>query len=259
MPRPYSRLYHLTFPVRAWLAGLLFVVPAAAVVICLPGRHRRRWLARRAAQALFRLMGVPVSVRGLERFPEQPCIVVANHASYLDGPLLTAILPPRFGFVIKREITRAPLIGRLLARLGSEFVERFDKQAARGDANRIIQLARTGASLGIFPEGTFTSEVGLRQFHLGAFVAAARAEVPVVPVAIRGTRRILRANTLRPRAGHIEVEILEPLLPQGPRSQTARNLRDAARNCILECCGEPDFIQPAAELPDAVLNAESPD
>ena len=259
MPRSISRIHYLTFPVRAWLAGLLFLIPASVVVICLPGRHRRRRLARRTAQGLFRLMGVPVRIHGLERFPEQPCIVVANHASYLDGPVLTAVLPPRFGFVIKREVTRAPFIGRLLARLGSEFVERFDKQAARGDAHRIIQLARAGASLGIFPEGTFTSEAGLRQFHLGAFVAAARAGLPVVPIAIRGTREILRANTLRPRAGRIEVEILEPLSPQGPRSQTARNLREAARNCILEYCGEPDFLHSVPDAPAGAVNAESVD
>jgi 1-acyl-sn-glycerol-3-phosphate acyltransferase len=236
-PNPLQRL---SFPVRTWLAGLLFVIPAAVVVISLPGRHRRRRLARRMAQLLFRLMGAPLSIDGMECFPDQPCIVVANHASYLDGPLLTAVLPPRFGFVIKREITSAPLVGRLLARLGSEFVDRFDKRAARGDASRLIQLARNGASLGIFPEGTFKAEPGLRNFHLGAFMAATRAGIPVVPVVIRGTRHILPADTLRPRAGRISVEILPPLMPQGARGEDARALRDAARTCVLERCGEPD-------------------
>ncbi|HWB98220.1 MAG TPA: lysophospholipid acyltransferase family protein, partial [Bryobacteraceae bacterium] len=199
MPPPLLAVHRFTFPVRAWLTGLLFVIPASAVVICVPGRQSRRRLARSLARLLFRLMGVPLSVRGLGQLPHEPCIVVANHASYLDGPLLTAILPPRFGFVIKREITRAPLVGRLLTRLGSEFVERFDKHAARNDASRLIQLARAGASLGVFPEGTFMADPGLRNFHLGAFIAATRAGIPVVPVVIRGTRTILPANTLRPR------------------------------------------------------------
>ncbi|HET7650981.1 MAG TPA: lysophospholipid acyltransferase family protein [Gammaproteobacteria bacterium] len=246
MPKPLLILHQLTFPARSWLAGLLFVVPAAMVVICLPGRHRRRRLARRMARWLFRLMGVPLSIEGLEHLPPGSCIVVANHASYLDGPLLTAVLPPHFGFVIKREITRTPLIGRLLVRLGSEFVERFDKRAAHGDASRIIQLARSGVSLGIFPEGTFKPEPGLRNFHLGAFMAATRAGVPVVPVAIRGTRGILPANTLRPRAGRIAVEILPPLFPQGSRGEHARELRDLARTLLLERCGEPEWLR--AEL-----------
>lgn len=242
MSKPISALHRLTFPARSWLAGLLFVIPAAVVVICLPGRQRRRRLARQTAGLLFRLMGVPVTIAGLENFPAQPCIVVANHASYLDGPLLTAVLPPRFGFVIKREITRAPLIGRLLARLGSEFVDRFDKRAAHGDATRLIQLARSGASLGIFPEGTFKAEPGLRTFHLGAFMAATRAGIPVVPVVIRGTRGILPADTLLPQAGRIDVEIFPALFPQGSRGEDARALRDAARACVLARCGEPDWI-----------------
>ncbi|HEX6549800.1 MAG TPA: lysophospholipid acyltransferase family protein [Gammaproteobacteria bacterium] len=243
MPKPFSTVHQLTFPARTWLAGLLFVVPAAVTVICIPGRHRRRRTARRMARLLFHLMGVPLQIEGLEYLPAQSCIVVANHASYLDGPLLTAVLPPHFGFVIKREITRTPLVGRLLARLGSEFVERFDKRAARGDASRLIQLARAGASLGIFPEGTFNAEPGLRNFHLGAFMAATRAGIPVVPVAIRGTRDILPANTLLPRAGRISVEILPPLFPQGPRGEHARALRDTVRACVLQKCGEPDWVQ----------------
>lgn len=247
MPNPFSALHRLTFPVRSWLAGLLFVIPAAVVVICLPGRQRRRRMARGAARLLFRLMGAPVTVHGLEHFPGEPCIVVANHASYLDGPLLTAVLPPRFGFVIKREMTRMPLIGRMLVRLGSEFVDRFDKRAARGDANRLIQLARAGVSLGVFPEGTFKAEPGLRNFHLGAFMAATRASIPVVPVVIRGTRGILPANTSRPRAGRISVDILAPLFPQGARGDAARALRDAARACVLEHCAEPDRLHQHSE------------
>lgn len=240
MPNPLIAFHRLTFPVRAWLVVLLFVIPSSVVVICLPGRHRRRRMARRMSRLLFSLMGAPVAVEGLDQLPDQPCIVVANHASYLDGPLLTALLPPRFGFVIKREIVQAPLVGRLLSRLGSEFVDRFDKQAAHSDAHRLIQLARKGASLGIFPEGTFKTQPGLRQFHLGAFMAATRTGIPVVPVAIRGTRTILPANTLRPRAGKIFVEVLPPLLPQGNRGEDARSLRDLARARVLERCGEPD-------------------
>ncbi|HET7396377.1 MAG TPA: lysophospholipid acyltransferase family protein [Gammaproteobacteria bacterium] len=240
MPKAFSTLHRLAFPARTWLAGVLFVIPAAVVVICTPGRQRRRRMARHAARLLFRLMGAPLAIQGLEHFPAQACIVVANHASYLDGPLLAAVLPPRFGFVIKREIVRTPLAGRLLVRLGSEFVDRFDKRAAHSDASRLIQLARSGASLGIFPEGTFKAEPGLGNFHLGAFMAATRAGIPVVPVVIRGTRGILPADTLLPRAGRISVEILPALFPQGARGEDARALRDAARSCVLERCGEPD-------------------
>ena len=188
MPRSISSIHYLPFPVRAWLAGLLFLIPASVVVICLPGRHRRRRLARRTAQGLFRLMGVPVRIHGLERFPEQPCIVVANHASYLDGPVLTAVLPPRFGFVIKREMARVPLAGAFLKRIGSQFVERFDRHRGAADALRVLRTATRGHSLVFFPEGTFTPTPGLMKFHSGAFTTAVRAGCPVVPAVVRGTR-----------------------------------------------------------------------
>ncbi|MDE2195613.1 MAG: 1-acyl-sn-glycerol-3-phosphate acyltransferase [Gammaproteobacteria bacterium] len=246
---PLRILYRLIFPLRAWLAALLFLPPVAVFVICVPGQARRRRSARQAGRMLFRLAGIPVKVMGLERLPPEPCFLAANHASYLDGLLLTAALPPRFGFVIKREVTRAPLLGRLLARLGSEFVERFDTKAARSDAGRLIHLARGGVSLGAFPEGTFRREPGLRPFQLGTFLAATRAGIPVVPVVIRGARGILPADTLRPRPGKVEIEVLPAVYPGGKRGADARALRDGVRARILAHCGEPDHAHAALQHP----------
>ena len=227
-------------PFRVWLSALLLVLPAALVIIALPGQERRRRAARRAGILAFWFSGIPLKVSGLERLPPEACMVVANHASYLDGVILTAALPPRFGFVIKREITAAPLVGWLLMRLGSEFVDRFDKKSAQGTASRLIQLAKSGACLGMFPEGTFKREAGLRPFHLGAFMTATRAEMPVAPIAIRGARAILPAQSWWPRAGSLEVEVLLPVSPDGKQGDHARELRDAVRARIQAACGEPD-------------------
>jgi len=234
-----AKSLNLLFPLRVWLVAALLVLPAALLVIALPGQERRRRVARRAGLLAFWLTGTRFKVEGLDRLPEA-CIVVANHASYLDGVILTAALPPRFSFVIKREITKAPIVGWLLSRLGSEFVERFDKKAAGNDANRLIQRARDGACLGMFPEGTFKHEPGLRPFHLGAFLTATRAGLPVTPVAIRGARAILPAGTWWPRSGDIEVEVLAPVVPEGRLGEHARQLKHAVRERILERCGEPD-------------------
>lgn len=228
------------FPLRFWLSGLLFALPACLVVILLPGQERRRHAARRTARTLLRLAGIRLRVHGLEHLPHGACIVAANHASYLDGIVLTAALPPRFGFVIKREVTKAPLVGWLLHRLGSEFVDRFDRKAAHSDANRIIRRARTGACLGVFPEGTFKHEAGLRIFHLGAFLTATRAGMPVAPLVIRGTRAILPAETWWPAPGRIEVEVLHAVHPHGRNGEAARALREKVRERILAHCGEPD-------------------
>ncbi|HEV2213190.1 MAG TPA: lysophospholipid acyltransferase family protein [Gammaproteobacteria bacterium] len=237
----YTRLL---FPLRVWLAFALLALPAALVIIATPGQERRRAIARRTAKWVFGVGGIGLKISGLEHLPAGACLVAANHASYLDGIILTAALPPRFGFVIKREVTAAPLVGWLLARLGSEFVERFDKKSAGNDAHRLIRLARSGACLGVFPEGTFKRESGLRPFHLGAFMAATRAGLPVVPAAIRGARHILPAASWSPRPGNLEVELMLPVAPQGRSGEHARGLRDAVRARILEKCGEGEQPNP---------------
>ena len=239
MTPPISKGYSLIYGLRAWLAIVLFTLPSMLVVIALPGRERRRRAARWSARALFRILGIRLQVSGLDHLPPA-CIVAANHASYLDGVILTAALPPRFGFVIKREITKVPLVGWMLERLGSEFVERFDKHGARNDAARIMQRAADGSCLGVFPEGTFVAEPGLRPFHLGGFMAATRGGLPVVPIAIRGARHILPAHRWWPRQGDLSVDVMPPITPVARNGDAARQLREDVRAEVLKRCGEPD-------------------
>ena len=250
----FTRFYS---PLRIWLVSLSFGLVTTLVVILLPGRERRRRMAHWAGVQLFRLAGLPLRTQGLAHLPAEACIVAANHASYLDGVILTAALPPRFSFVIKHEMAAMPLVGWLLTRLGSEFVQRFDKKAAHSAANRLIQLARGGACLGVFPEGTFKLEPGLRPFHLGAFLTATRAGLPVVPVVIRGTRHILPAHSWWPWPGVIDVEILPPVSPGGRGGDDARELRGEVRARILAACGEPDAGDPHPEKPRAQRAAEA--
>ena len=92
----------------------------------------------------------------------------------------------------------------------------------------------------MFPEGTFTREPGLREFHMGAFVAAAQSGRPVVPVTLSGTRSVLRDGSWLPRRLPVAVFIAAPLWPRGADWRDALALRDAARKAILARCGEPD-------------------
>jgi 1-acyl-sn-glycerol-3-phosphate acyltransferase len=170
-------------------------------------------------------------------------VVVCNHASYLDGIVLTAALPPQFGFVIKREMAEVPLAGALLKRLGSQFVERFDRQRSAADARRVLRSASQGNSVVFFPEGTFTRTPGLLKFHLGAFVTAVRAGCPLVPAVVRGTRRALPPSGALPLPGRIELQLLPALAPAAGvlDEHTAPQLREAARDAMLAALGEPDL------------------
>jgi 1-acyl-sn-glycerol-3-phosphate acyltransferase len=180
-----------------------------------------------------------VRVVGLERLPAGACVIVANHASYMDGPLLFAWLPPRFGFAIKKEASRLPLVGVLLGRLGHHFVERRNRHEGGSDARRILRALEQGDAAAFFAEGTFHREPGIARFHGGAFALAVRTGAPVAPVAIRGTRRVLGGGRILPRWGRIEVEVLEALPARTGSGDAAAALRDAARERIAAATGEP--------------------
>lgn len=215
---------------------------SAALLMVLPGIARRRAAARTCARAFLWLAAMPLKVLHGERLPAGQCVVVCNHASYLDGLVLTAALPPRFGFVIKREMSSVPFAGRALRRLGSEFVERFDRTQVAADARRVIRNAAQGHSLVFFPEGTFTPSPGLLKFHTGAFASAVRAGCPIVPAVLRGTRRALAPHSGWPLPGPVEFEILTPLpVAPGAGSDAVPGLRDEARAAILSALGEPDL------------------
>jgi 1-acyl-sn-glycerol-3-phosphate acyltransferase len=225
----------------------LFLVLASCAFLAtllLPGVQHRRAAARAAARAFLWLAGMPLTVKSLERLPQGQCVVVSNHVSYIDGVVFTAVLPPRFGFIIKREMNSVPLIGLFLRRIGSEFVERFNRHRGASDARRVLRNAVGGKSLVFFPEGTFTRTPGLLKFHSGAFITAARVGCPVVPATVKGTRVTLSPNGGLPRPGRIVVEILPPVTVATDQSEAvAMELRDRAREAILRELGEPDLLE----------------
>ena len=212
------------------------LAPTAWLLIRWAGDPTRAWQrAGAAARALFRLAAVPLQVRGVENLPRDACVLVSNHASYLDGVILVAALPRAFAFVAKRELQQHVLLGPPLQRLGVEFVERFDLQRSVADAGHLADAVQRGRSLLVFPEGTFVERPGLLPFHLGAFLAAARAAVPVVPVAVRGARRLLPGGRWWPQRTRIEVDIGAPLAPPADESDVfaaAVRLREGARGAI---------------------------
>ena len=175
--------------------------------------------------------------------PEGSCVLVANHSSYLDGLVMKAVLPPRFSFVIKREASSMPMVGMLLRRIGSEFVDRHTRGGRQRDARRVVERAEQGHSLVFFPEGTFDAVAGVKRFHLGAFVAAARGNVQVVPTVIHGARRALPSGSFVPRPGRLHVEVLPAV---GGCRDRPEALRDASRAAIVARLDEPDLAAHAS-------------
>lgn len=230
--------WRFAYGLYAWLSLLLHSSALALVLLLLPGLERRRRAARRAARMFFRSIGSPVSVSGPAP-PSDACVVVANHSSYLDGLILTAALPPRFTFLIKREMADVPLAGLILKRLGSKFVDRRDAKNRRQTARDLVASAGGGDALALFPEGTFDARPGLKPFHSGAFGAAWRGALPIAPIVVLGARVKLPSKAVLPRPGKLEVRFCVPLASE--RFRSAKDLMRATRAAMLEHLGEPDL------------------
>jgi 1-acyl-sn-glycerol-3-phosphate acyltransferase len=210
----------------AWTLANL--VPRAAVPRAVAG----------VARAFFALVGVRLGLRGREQLPASRAVVALNHASYLDGIVALALLPPGARFVVKGELGQNPFLRRALVRLGALFVERFDPKRGIEDTVRLEAAVREGATLVVFPEGTNRRIPGLFPFRMGAFQIAARTGAPVVPGGIVGTRAVLRADQWFPRRAPIEVTLAPPVVAEGDGWEAAVALRDRTRAEIAKLAHE---------------------
>jgi 1-acyl-sn-glycerol-3-phosphate acyltransferase len=225
----------------AWfglLVGLIMPMVWLPVAI-VPSRRLAARLSRAGSRALLRLAGCSLSREG--EWPAQagPVLIASNHASYADALALLALVPSDFVFAVKAEVRSWPLVGTIVRRAGHLTVERFDVSQSVADAGKLARALEDGHSVLLFPEGTFTAAAGLRPFRLGTFKAAVETGTPVVPLALRGTRAVLRAGQRVPRPGPITLWIGSPIAPEGEGWRAVVALRDRVADAIAAHCGEP--------------------
>lgn len=233
------RLLYGACALSVWFVVLLVVF--CPLIIVMPTLGLRRGVGRLGVKIAMAAIGQPLRVLGLQNIPDGPCVVVANHASYLDGLVLTAALPSRFNFVVQDGAATWPYVGLVIRRMGVIFVNRMSAREGARQTRDLIRRLQRGESLAVFPEGTFRRAAGLMTFRNGAFLMAAHAGVPVVPCGIRGSRRMLGEDQWLPAWSPITIE-LAPAIPshQGTDRDVVHALRDEARSAVLNLCGEPD-------------------
>jgi 1-acyl-sn-glycerol-3-phosphate acyltransferase len=197
-------------------------------------------VARLWARSLLFISGVRVKVEGLEHIdPHGSYVIASNHLSYMDTPVVLSNIPLRFRFLAKRGLFQIPLLGTHLTQAGHVPVPREDPRASvktMQTAAEVIQ--KRGISMLIFPEGGRSHDGILRPFKEGAAYIAIRAGVPILPVALIGTNRILPFGSGTPRAGNVTLRVLPPistvdktLKERGPLIAEVRELiADALKN-----------------------------
>ena len=191
--------------------------------------------AMRTMRLGLRVAGIQVRVQGLASLPAEPSIVMSNHVSNLDPPVLLPVIPGMASVVLKQELMKIPLLGRAM-RMG-KFVP-VSRGHSREDAKRSVAAAgaalRAGKHIMIFPEGTRSPDGHLLPFRKGAFFLAAETGAPIVPVVIRGTERMMEKGSLRIRPGVAVVTFLPAMWPKAYPSRDAlmRAVREAMERVL---------------------------
>jgi fatty-acyl-CoA synthase len=229
---------------------LVWIIPTWTVVNFISDYRQAGRFTSAALKILFALIGCRVRVVGKE-YLETPGakVYVANHTSYFDVlPLMLGLGVP-YHFVAKMEVGGMPFIGTFLRQMRHTKFDRTDSQSRLRQSEEMAKLLQEGESIFVFPEGTFTSEEGVRPFQLGAFKAAVDAGAPIVPVSLAGTRRFLRDGSYLPRPTRVTITVSQPIYPRVAGDRTAANetsawhelirLRDTTREAIARHTGEP--------------------
>ena len=222
------------------LALTLVAVPPLWALVGMSRRTTtsRRWL-RRFSRLVVALSGCRLIITGREHLQDLgPAMFVANHASYLDVVVILAALPENLRFAAKGRLVTYPVLGTIIPKAGYIAIEKTKHTAQMEGADEVSAALGSGESMFVFPEGTFVRAPGLLPFRLGAFCAAAEAGLPVVPIALTGTRRIFPADTFLLRPGRVGLTIEPPLHPSDTAWDEVVRLRDKARGVISRIAGE---------------------
>ena len=238
--RSLDRAARLVF--TTWVIALL-VVTGLCVWAALSLGPQGQWANRLVGSwvgLLFRLAGCPVEVNGLENLAGlQQAVFVANHSSFFDSVLIMSVLPVPLRFAVKARLAGFPFLGTAIRKGGHIPIEKGDLSQQIEGAGAVVAPLQAGESLFVFPEGTFVAAPGLLPFRLGAFRAAVEAGCPIVPVAIRGTRKMFPAGTMLLTRGPVTVTIGEPIHTTSKEWPEIVRLRDRAREVIQRGSDEP--------------------
>jgi 1-acyl-sn-glycerol-3-phosphate acyltransferase len=227
-----------------WWRTVFFLIPAIAVYTAVLGTvslvssafDRRGYFAHRCARAwswlILATTGVTVDATGLERLePGRTYIFVSNHQSIYDIPVIFWSVPWQLRIIAKASLGSFPFLGWHLRRTGHLLVDR--KRPDRGGILRKWRaLVGEGLSLIIFPEGTRSVDGTVAPFKAGSFLLAIEAQLPIVPIAVDGTRFVMKKGRLMTCPGHVRLQVHPPVETAGLNPHAARDLAERIRATV---------------------------
>jgi 1-acyl-sn-glycerol-3-phosphate acyltransferase len=201
------------------------------------------WVVQRVwSPVLLWAGGAKLTVKGLERVDfTKPAIYVCNHQSTIDIPALFLALPVNFRFVAKQALQYVPVMGWYMTMAKFVFIDRSNHKKAIRSLELAGERIRGGISIAMFPEGTRSPDLAIMPFKKGPFALALKAGVPVVPVAIEGSGRLMPKNSWNITPGPITVSVGEPVDPKpfgDDREALMKVVRDRIIDLSLELGGK---------------------
>jgi 1-acyl-sn-glycerol-3-phosphate acyltransferase len=246
------------FPPYHWWRTVVFLIPAITVYTIVLGAasivsslfDRRGYFAHRCARAwswlILKTTGVRVRVEGLERIrPGTTYVFVSNHQSIYDTAVVFASLPYQLRIIAKESLARFPVLGWHLRRGGHLFVDRKHPDRS-GILRRWRALVSEGLSLIIYAEGTRSVDGRVARFKAGSFLLAIQAGLPIVPIAIIGTRRVMPKGRLRTEPADVTLVVHEPIQPPAIEEPTVHDAKVLADRAHAVVAAAVDARQPPA-------------
>ena len=212
-------------------------------------------LARLWSRAVLAFSGVKVEVSWRGRpDPGQSYVIMANHLSAVDIWTLFVVLPLRMRMIAKKQLSRIPLFGWAMSAGRFIFIDRTNAIAARRSIEEAKRRIRGGQSVLLFPEGTRSRDGKLGAFKKGGFHLAIDAGVPILPVALKGTRETMPRGTILLRRGRVQAIVGAPIPTAGLLETDRHRLLEQVRASIADMLGEGP---PAGAVPDRPYSAAS--
>jgi 1-acyl-sn-glycerol-3-phosphate acyltransferase len=222
------------------ILGIILVTAFMAVMVILvsfvtAGGDTTHKVGRIWAKCILVLSNIRVTVKGFSNLkPGRSYIYMANHMSNFDIPVIQAYLPVQFRWLAKAELYKIPIFGYAMKRAGYISIDRSDRKSAIESLDRAAKIIRDGVSVVIFPEGTRSRTNHVQPFKKGGFFLAVDSGVPIIPIIIHGTERIMPKKQILIKPGNVTLEIAKPINSSDYTRETKNDLMDKIRDIFLK-------------------------
>lgn len=225
----------------AAIATLIVFLPVTISALLSRTGNLAFTLSKIWAHIMLKATRVRPVVRGREKIkPGQSYIIISNHQSEYDILAIVTTLGIQYRWIIKKELRKAPMFGYALYASRNIFIDRGDPEQAMQSIRNGLERLPDGVSVMFFAEGTRSADGTIAPFKKGGFLMALEKGLPILPVTVNGSRRVLPKKSLVFNPGPIEVVVADPIDVRGYTRETLQDLVDRTREVVISNFN-PDF------------------